>query len=78
MLFLGFPAAAGEPPLQLKGFEKAFLQPKESKNVSFVLRARDLSIFDTAARSWAEQRGTFDVAIGGGLNALAQHATFEN
>jgi beta-glucosidase len=78
MLFLTFPASAGEPPLQLKGFEKVPLQPKESKRVSFVLGGRDLSIFDTTMRGWAEQRGDFSASVGGGLSALVQHTSFTN
>jgi len=32
-LYLRFPATAGEPPLQLKGFQKVWLLPGQSSTV---------------------------------------------
>ena len=78
MLFLTFPEAAGEPPLQLTGFEKVFLDPGQDTRVSFRLGVRDLSIFDTASRRWVEQQGVFGVSVGGGLGSLHQTVQFKN
>jgi hypothetical protein len=77
-LYLKFPEAAGEPPLQLKGFKKVFLQPKARYELSFVLDAAALSIFDAAQREWVVQRGEFVASVGGGLDALVQHVSFTN
>ena len=39
-LYLTFPPSAGEPPGQLRGFAQAQLQPGESAEVRFPLRAQ--------------------------------------
>ena len=77
-LYLRFPDAASEPPLQLKGFQKVQLEPKQSRVVSFTLGGRDLSIFDATVHRWVEQRGEFVASVGGGLAALKQHVSFTN
>eukprot|EP00935_MAST-01C_sp_MAST-1C-sp1_P001927 g1927.t1 len=64
-LYMSFPASAGEPPKQLKGFVKtALLAPGEKASVSFSLSERDLSIWDTAKHGWAKQTGEFGVFVG--------------
>lgn len=63
-LYVGFPAAADEPVRQLRGFQKVALEPGQSQAVTFELRRRDLSIWDTAAQNWKVEAGnyTFHVA----------------
>jgi beta-glucosidase len=64
-LYLGFPKTAGEPPRQLKGFQKtAVLHPGETATVRFPLSDRDLSIWDDVQHRWAKQAGTFQVFVG--------------
>lgn len=64
-LYLGFPSGAGEPPRQLRGFEKTrVLQPGERQRVALPLRPRDLSVWDEAAHAWSLARGTFQVVVG--------------
>ena len=64
-LYLGFPAAAGEPPQQLKGFEAVGpLAPGQSTAVTFTLGPRDLSIWDVGTHAWAPQNGAFGVFVG--------------
>merc|ERR1711971_397543 len=64
-LYLGFPATAGEPPLQLKGFRKTqLLSAGVKESVSFLLRKRDLSIWDINVHGWSQAAGTFTIMIG--------------
>lgn len=63
-LYLGFPAAAGEPPKQLKGFKKVMLNPNERKTVTLPLSPRDTSIWSTSAKGWAQVDGEFRVYVG--------------
>ena len=57
--------AAGEPPLQLKGFSKTpVLAPGASTTVTFHLTARSLSIWDVSTHAWAKQSGKFIVHVG--------------
>jgi beta-glucosidase len=63
-LYLGDPAAAGEPPRQLKGFQKVTLQPGESTTVHFALTGHDLSYWDDAASGWVVTDGQYQVYVG--------------
>jgi beta-glucosidase len=63
-LYLGDPAAAGEPPRQLKGFAKVTLAPGQSRTVRFTLTGHDLSYWDDAADGWVVPAGRFSVYVG--------------
>jgi beta-glucosidase len=63
-LYLGDPAVAGEPPRQLKGFQKVTLQPGQSTTVRFHLNAHDLSYWNDAANGWVVPEGQFSVYVG--------------
>jgi beta-glucosidase len=63
-LYLGFPAAAGEPPKLLKGFEKITLPPGQTQHITFNLNWEDLACWDIAARGWIVPPGVFQVMVG--------------
>jgi beta-glucosidase len=63
-LYLGFPAAANEPPKLLKGFKKVFLQPGQTQHTIFNLDWQDLANWDATARGWLVTPGTFQVFVG--------------
>jgi len=63
-LYVKFPDSAGEPPLQLKGFQKVLLNPKDTKSVDFTLTDRDLSIWDVTTHAWRIVSGTYVVYVG--------------
>ena len=64
-LYLTYPATAGEPPHQLKAFEKTrVLNPGETTTVALVLVPRAYSIWDAKAHAWAVVVGDFAVAVG--------------
>jgi beta-glucosidase len=63
-LYLGDPAVAGEPPRQLKGFQKVTLQPGQSATVHFTLSGHDLSYWNDAANGWVVPDGQFGVSVG--------------
>ena len=64
-LYLEFPQAAGEPPLQLKGFEKVFLLTGQAAAVRFDLDDRSVSTWDAESlHAWVIQRGDFGVMVG--------------
>ena len=64
-LYLGSPAAAGEPPKQLKGFEKILLKPGESKVVTLQLDKNNLAAWDSESHGWRVYPGTYSVMVGG-------------
>lgn len=63
-LYLGDPAATGEPASQLKGFQKVALQPHQTKRVRFALTARDASYWSSEAQAWELGAGRYTVRVG--------------
>ena len=63
-LYLGFPAAANEPPKLLKGFQKIALGPGACGGVSFPVKASDLWIWDVVSQSWQLTPGAYTVSVG--------------
>jgi beta-glucosidase len=52
------------PVKELKGFQKVDLQPGQSREVTFTLKASDLAFY-TAAGKWEAEPGAFKVFVGG-------------
>ena len=75
-LYLGFPASAGEPPKQLKGFTQVSLEAGASTTVTFPLDNRSLSIWDVAKAGWAVQEGAFTAMVGTSSRDIRANATF--
>lgn len=49
---------------ELKGFEKVFLQPMESKTLSFELDTRSFAYYNEKIADWAIEGGTYLISIG--------------
>jgi beta-glucosidase len=77
-LYLSDPAAATEPPRQLKGFQKVTLGPGQSAPVRFSLNSHDLSYWNSAANRWVVPAGQFGVYLGdsSALAGLPLHGGF--
>lgn len=52
------------PEKELKGFEKVFLQPGESKQVTITLQEDAFKYFNDAINRWVKDPGTFDILVG--------------
>ena len=52
------------PVRELKGFEKIFLEPGESKDVSFTLDKRSFAYWNTTIHDWHVESGEFRIEIG--------------
>ncbi len=63
-VYVAAPPQAGEPPKQLKGFTKVFLNPRESRRVSIPLDARAFSIWSAASGRWTLAPGRHEVLVG--------------
>jgi len=63
-MYLGDPASAGEPALQLEGYQRVTLQPGQSTQVHFTLDGHALSYYDTAANGWVLPDGDYTVRVG--------------
>jgi beta-glucosidase len=53
------------PIKELKGFEKVFLQPSQSKTVTLDLNQRSFAYFNVKTEEWNAVPGTYSVLVGG-------------
>ena len=70
-------ASVDRPAKELKGFQKVFLQPGETRTVSFTLDRAALSWFDAEKHCWVAEPGTFQVLIGSSSADIRASAEFE-
>jgi beta-glucosidase len=69
-LYVGDPASVGEPPHQLKGFQRVTLSPGQSQTVTFTVTARDLSHWDTGTGAWVASSGSYQILVGDSSRSL--------
>jgi len=74
-VYVGDPPAAGEPPKQLKGFVRVFLQPHQSQRVSVSLGRRAFSIWDTQSQDWRVVPGTYRILVGVSSRDIRLHGS---
>ncbi|HUL24408.1 MAG TPA: fibronectin type III-like domain-contianing protein [Streptosporangiaceae bacterium] len=72
-LYVGMPAASGEPPRQLKGFARVDLAPGASTEVSFTLSPAALSVWDGG---WVLLPGTYQAMVGDSSSDISATASF--
>ncbi len=75
-LYLGFPFETSEPPRQLKGFQKVFLQPGETKRVSFPVASEDFSFWSAGYGTWVAFPGAYRVMVGSSSRDIRQTGSF--
>ena len=75
--YLSFPRSAGEPPRQLKGYEKVQLAPGRSAVVTFRLDRADLAYFDESAHRQVVAAGRYTLAVGSSSRDLPESASFQ-
>ncbi|MEW2516673.1 glycoside hydrolase family 3 C-terminal domain-containing protein [Actinacidiphila alni] len=63
-LYVGEPASTGEPPKQLKGFQRVTLAPGKSQRVTFTVDPADLRTWDAATHAWRSNDGTYRMYVG--------------
>ncbi len=57
-------SALVRPLKELKGFEKVFLQPNESKTIHFMLDQRSFAYYDPYRKQWVAEPGGFEILVG--------------
>ena len=57
-------ASVERPVKELKGFNKVFLEPGESKVVRHNIGKRDLSFWDVENKNWKAEEGSFNILVG--------------
>ncbi len=75
-LYLALPSLPGipEPPLQLKGFGKVELAPRQSARVSMALDPRSFSYWSDEAGEWRIAPGCDEIEVGPSSSDLPLHA----
>ena len=52
------------PVKELKGFSKVSLNPGESKNITMIVKERDLAYWDINTKAWKIESGKYNILIG--------------
>ena len=67
---------AERPVKELKAFQKVFLQPGETQNVSLTIDKRALSYYDGRSSQWTAEPGDFEALIGTSSSAIVSTCGF--
>ena len=70
-------ASVDRPVKELKAFQKVYLQPGESRDVTLTLGRDALSFYDEAKGQWTAEPGMFEALIGTASDRLTHHCSFE-
>ncbi len=73
--YVADPASTGEPPEQLKGFDKVTLAPGQTTQVSITLGPLSFSTWDTTTQAWVETPGQYSVMVGDSSSNLPLAST---
>ena len=57
-------ASVERPAKELKAFEKVYLQPGESRDVTFTVDRKALSFYDESHAQWTAEPGAFEALVG--------------
>jgi beta-glucosidase len=63
-LYVSDPASTGEPPKQLKGFQRVTLNPGASTKVTFTVGTQDLAYWNDTAHGWTTPAGSYGLSVG--------------
>ncbi|MEG1791647.1 MAG: glycoside hydrolase family 3 C-terminal domain-containing protein [Clostridia bacterium] len=63
------------PEKELKGFEKVFLQPNESKTITLSLDSRAFAFYNVEISDWCVESGDYEILIGKSSRDLVLHET---
>ena len=72
-LYVGDPATTGEPPAQLKDFQKVSLAPGQTRRVTFSVPATDFQTWNDQTQSWQVADGDYQLMIGDSSANLPAH-----
>src|SRR3984885_8398034 len=69
-VYVGDPPAVGEPPKQLKGFQRVYLSPGQSEKVTIPLDPMSFAYWNTQNNQWEVSAGTYQVMVGDSSSAI--------
>jgi beta-glucosidase len=74
-VYVGQPAAAGEPPKNLAGFQKLHLNPGQTLQTSITLPARAFQHWNTTTNNWAITPGSYQILVGSSSRSILLQGT---
>jgi beta-glucosidase len=74
-LYVGDPRKTGEPPEQLKGFQKVSLQPGRSRRVTLSLDFGSFAHWSSEAHGWRVAPGCYSIRVGSSSRDLPLAST---
>jgi beta-glucosidase len=69
-------ASVERPVKELKAFQKVFLQPGETQQVSLTIDKRALSFYDEARSQWTAEPGAFEALAGTASDKIVSRCSF--
>ena len=60
------------PEKELKGFEKIFLKPGETKTVEMQVKVADLAFYDETKKAWNAEAGEYILQLGNSSRSIIQ------
>ena len=69
-------ASVERPVKELKAFQKVFLQPGETRQVSLTIDTRALSFYDEANSQWKAEPGDFEALAGTASDKIVSRCSF--
>ena len=70
-------SSVDRPVKELKAFQKVFLQPGESRDVTLTIGGDALSFYDESKGGWTAEPGRFEALLGTASDQLTAKCTFE-
>ncbi|HXA57991.1 MAG TPA: glycoside hydrolase family 3 C-terminal domain-containing protein, partial [Streptosporangiaceae bacterium] len=74
-LYVDDPAASGQPPLQLEGFQRVSLAAGASTTVTFNLTQRSLQYWNSSSSTWTTATGNYGIEVGDSSASLPLSGT---
>ncbi len=69
-------ASVKRPAKELKNFAKIYLEPRQTKTVTFTVRPSDLAFFDAGAHAWKAEPGEFRAHVGAASDDIRSSLRF--
>jgi beta-glucosidase len=70
--------SAERPLKELKGFQKVYLEPGESKKVTITLDRRSLAYFNVEDQTWDVAKGVYRIMVGSSSKDIELRQAFVN
>lgn len=66
-------SSVDRPEKELKGFEKVFLEPGESKTIEIILEESSFQFYDPDKKAWILESGSFEIKVGRSSEDILLH-----